>query len=683
MKTIFAILFVCSSIHLFAQSKVTDFSPDGRDSITYILSTQGSGFKVDSDVPFGTQPSWQSTLDRQVGGLVFGDYDNDGDLDLAVGNYFSNSYPPINEYETQIYRNDNGTLTTTPAWVSTDMRSTTDVRWADVNKDGFIDLLAANGNQSLVPSVIYFISPSGLETTPSWVSNDQNWTVGAAFCDVDGDRDLDLVFANQGETNIPTRPINILFNNNGVLSTTPGWASADQMITNTVAMADLNNYELTSEAKEFSASGIGGVFHLPFVPVYSVDSIIVNGNITNDFCSDAISGWVSLGFTPTQGSIVRIVYTYMPKADMGACKWVNYQSGVYYNFGGTMGITPTWTVGNTNSQKGMAWADYNLDGYLDLAIGGSGVATVLYINSHGALINSPVWSSASANNSTQDLIWGDVNKDGYPDLTLVHFGSRRVEIFINRAGFLDTEPTWTYNPATSSTAIAYGDVNGDGWLDLAVGTARTPVLLFLADPAIIPVELNSFNSLVEDNLVNLKWSTTTETNNKGFEIERNVSFQTGVSNNQAEWSNIGYVEGKGTSTRIIEYNFTDMLIQAGKYQYRLKQIDFDGSFKYSRVLDIDYAGPSGFFVEQNYPNPFNPSTKIKYITPTESYITLSIYDVLGSEVKSIRSGLVKAGTHEVNISASELSSGIYFYQVKMLNAKGNIYSSTKKMIIAK
>lgn len=683
MKTIFTILFFYSNILLIPQNKVTDFSPDGKDSITYISSMQGSGYKLDSDVPFGTQPSWQSTLDRQVGGLVFGDYDNDGDLDLAVGNYFSNSYPPINEYETQIYRNDNGTLTTTPAWVSTDMRSTTDLRWADINQDGLIDLLAANGSQSLVPSVIYFNSPSGLETTPSWISNDQNWTVGAAFCDVDGDRDLDLVFANQGETNIPTRPVNIFFNNNGVLSTTPGWASADQMITNTVAMADLNNNDLTSEAKEFIALGTGGVFQLPFVPLYSIDSIIVNGNITNDFCFDAISGWVSLGFSPAQGSIVKIVYTYMPKADMGACKWVNYQSGVYYNLNGVIGTTPGWTVGNTYSQKGMAWTDYNLDGYLDLAIGGSGVTTVLYKNNNGVLENSPVWSSTSTNNSTQDLIWGDVNKDGYPDLTLVHFGSRRVEIFINRAGFLDTEPTWTYNPATSSTAIAYGDVNGDGWVDLAVGTARTPVLVFLADPAMIPVDLEAFISTVEDNLVHLHWRTATETNNKGFEIERTSFRQNSFTIKQDTWVKIGYVEGKGTSAVINEYSFTDILTEAGKYQYRLKQIDFDGSNIYSEVLDVDYFGPAEFIVEQNYPNPFNPSTKIKFLTPSEGEITLSLYDILGRKVKSSLYGWMEAGIHELDITASELSSGIYFYQLKMIDAKGKVYTSTKKMTITK
>ena len=181
---------------------------------------------------------------------------------------------------------------------------------------------------------------------------------------------------------------------------------------------------------------------------------------------------------------------------------------------------PGWTVGNDETQKGIAWADFDQDGFQDLAISGSSVQTVIYKNVNGAL-TGPVWTSNSVNTSAQELITGDVDRDGYPELAVVHFGGGRVEIFKNNSGVLDTEPTWLYIAGSSATSISFGDLNADGYLDLAVGTARTPVVVFLNQSS-IPVELTSFTATVNDNDVELTWSTATETNNQGFEIERQV-----------------------------------------------------------------------------------------------------------------------------------------------------------------
>src|SRR5512139_1218044 len=175
MKKIFLIgLISFCSITIQPQQKeitYTDISPDGKSISTYgekEFSTVGKVIALSDDIPFGLTPDWSSTLERQIGGMAWGDYDNDGDLDLATGCYFSNSYPPIPEYEVLIYRNDNGILTTTPAWISTDMRSTTDVKFADLNGDEKPELIAANGDNSFVPSVIYFNGETGLNNAPGW-----------------------------------------------------------------------------------------------------------------------------------------------------------------------------------------------------------------------------------------------------------------------------------------------------------------------------------------------------------------------------------------------------------------------------------------------------------------------------------------------------------------------------------
>ncbi len=673
MRTFQLITFSLFSLTcLFPQTKTyTDVSPDGKQTKTYTSYDYNNRQAAVTDtVPFGSTPEWQGTLERQVGGLAWADYDHDGDLDLALGNYHSNSYPPIPDYETQIYRNDNGVLTSSPAWSSTDMRSTTDLKWADINGDGYPDLLAANGDESQVPSVIYMNSAAGLETTPSWISNDVDWTVGAAFGDVNGDGYIDLAFGNQGNSVIPERPICVFYNVNGTLHTSPDYFSGDEMITNSVAFADVDNSDLTEKTETFTANGTGSVFTLSTIPLYKIDSVTVNGIPAANFTLDETGGWVSLGTLPSSGDQVVVKYRYINKGDLAAAKWVAYSSGVYFNNGLELNTFPGWMVSNTESQKGIAWADMDNDGYMDLAIGGSGIPAVVYKNNAGTLSNSPVWTSGSSNTSTQGLAWGDINNDGYPELAVIHFGYSRLEIFMNNGGVLESSPSWTYTTGSPGTAISFGDVNGDGFLDLAVGTARSPVVVFL-NQSIVPVELKSFNAEKAAEGVQLKWTTATETNNSGFEIQRKSS-------GSGFWERIGFVEGNGTSTQIHNYYFNDKNPEAGSYSYRLKQMDFDGSYKYSKIVNLDVEAPLQFGLSQNYPNPFNPSTTISYQISEKNFVTLKVYNALGQEAAVLVNEYKQAGKFNISFDASNLPSGIYFYHLT-----AGEFSSVKKMILVK
>src|SRR5690606_33047567 len=141
----------------------------------------------------------------------------------------------------------------------------------------------------------------------------------------------------------------------------------------------------------------------------------------------------------------------------------------------------------------------------------------------------------------------------------------------------------------------------------------------------VPVEFLSFSSSVVDDDVTLNWTTATETNNSGFQVERSVISTEG---RNLVWENISFVNGNGTTTESKSYSFTDENLEPGKHQYRLKQIDFDGSFEYSNIVEAEILPPAKFSLEQNYPNPFNPTTKISWQSPISSYQTLKVFDIL-------------------------------------------------------
>lgn len=190
---------------------------------------------------------------------------------------------------------------------------------------------------------------------------------------------------------------------------------------------------------------------------------------------------------------------------------------------------------------------------------------------------------------------------------------------------------------------------------------------------VVPVELASFSSSVSGNTVTLNWETKSELNNYGFEIERSEQ----QTKRKTNWRLVGFREGKGTTTEEQKYSFIDKNVPAGKYYYRLKQIDFNGRFEYSDIIEVIVA-PEDFALLQNYPNPFNPVTNISFVISHQSLVSLKVYDVLGNEVSTLVNEVKPAGKYEVVFNAEELASGIYYYQLQ-----AGTFCETKKMMILK
>ena len=192
---------------------------------------------------------------------------------------------------------------------------------------------------------------------------------------------------------------------------------------------------------------------------------------------------------------------------------------------------------------------------------------------------------------------------------------------------------------------------------IGCGIGSSPDLSYALLGDFIPVELASFTANIYGYNIQLNWRTVTELNNDRFEIER--------CDQSSDWVKIGFVKGEGTSTEIHDYTYTDKVSKEGNYIYRLKQLDFDGSYEYSNEVKITYFGLINFLLKQNYPNPFNPSTNIQYAIGSRQLVQLKAYDVLGNEMATLVNEEKPAGVYNVQFAMNnlQLSSGIYFYKL--------------------
>ncbi len=264
----------------------------------------------------------------------------------------------------------------------------------------------------------------------------------------------------------------------------------------------------------------------------------------------------------------------------------------------------------------------------------------------------------------------------------VKYVNPQYAIIISDAGnilvSLDGGNTWEAEDSKTNNSL-YGLTIVDSTSFIAVGDKGT---ILKSINWSIPVELISFNAATNSNSVLLNWSTATELNNSGFYIERKKVFSQQSLVENEEWNTISFISGNGTTTDNHIYSFQDKNLSSGKYQYRLKQIDFDGSYEYSKIIEAEIGTPDKFVLDQNYPNPFNPSTKINFSIPDVgtglALSVLKVYDILGNEVATLVDEEKPAGVYEVEFNASKLSSGIYFYKLQ-----AGQFIGTKKLLLLK
>ncbi|MDP2300969.1 MAG: T9SS type A sorting domain-containing protein [Ignavibacteria bacterium] len=263
------------------------------------------------------------------------------------------------------------------------------------------------------------------------------------------------------------------------------------------------------------------------------------------------------------------------------------------------------------------------------------------------------------------------NDNGYSSETVIH---------LDQLGYTDPLAPVTlmiviFDPDNYSLGAPAWGPNGNfykqWWGSEWGGTYR----ILQPQAADVPVELTSFLAVPVAKGVELRWSTASETNNSGFEVQRSMD------NNS--FATLSFVDGRGTTSEKTEYSFIDINEISGLYYYRLRQIDFDGKSEFSQTVQVDVQAPVNFSLSQNYPNPFNPSTTISFGLPAASQVQIVVFDMLGREVATVVNKDFAQGTHQVVFDASSLSSGTYVYQLNSVDNNGAKQTVAKLMTLLK
>lgn len=375
----------------------------------------------------------------------------------------------------------------------------------------------------------------------------------------------------------------------------------------------------------------------------------------------------------------------------------------------------SWTFGNGGVQ---------LDGNQILSIGVSSTSTdTIYVGTAPIISSAKIFRSTNGGTSFTNIT-GSL-PDRYPDDIAVNPNNSKI-VYVVFSGFgtshlfksTDAGNSWidigSSLPDVPSSAIVIDPNNtnnlffgndlgvyfstdaGEIWYEYMNGLPQASMILDLSivrssnriravthgngvyEAAIditVPVELTSFIAEVHNEKIILKWSTASETNNNGFEIQRSLDGKS--------FTTVGFVTGHGTATEPNNYSYTDG-DQSGRVYYRLKQLDYNGAYSYSNIISVDAITINDFVLEQNFPNPFNPSTIIQFQIPVESFVSLKIFDVQGKEISTLINDLKQPGNYRFEFKTENLSSGIYFYKLsgKVQNT-GREFNKTRKMLFIK
>ena len=570
---------------------------------------------------------WPKTISQAPSGApAFGDIDGDGQGEVVIGTYFGSSAGSVYAYE-----KDGSIVTGFPVVSGYVTRSAT---LADLDNNGSMEIIVSKRTYPTGQVAVYKGDGS---VYPGWPQNIGTVpAASAAVGDITGDNIPDIIFE--------------------AYSSIYAWDAGGNLLS-------------------------GFPYNLPTDVVTSYSAPILV-DLDNDNIREIVFGVHEIG-----GALNGRVYVLKNDGTL---------------FPGWPKLTTYWVYAPPSI------GDINGDSQLDIAVGdqvlsGTPVDRVYAWDKNGNLLPGfPVYSQNAIN---AQIILTDIDNDNLIELVYDDNTSSVSNEGYYHAINHDATPVNGWPLVTNGTTFfqtpCITDINIDGIMDMVGGGtvgvgsgATTNIYLWNSqypylqnkiivpmfqyntmhdgvfdNPTYVPVELISFTAEANANNVILNWITATEINNQGFEIERS---------SEGKFFVLGIVPGMGTTSESHTYSFTDNNVEPGYYSYRLKQIDYDGKYEYSKIIDVIVNSPHSFSLSQNYPNPFNPSTKIMYSIKTSEFVSLIVYDLFGQEILTLVNEQKQQGNYTVNFNASDLASGVYLYQIKA----GNFIDS-KKLIILK
>lgn len=540
---------------------------------------------------------------------------------------------------------------TTPFWTSTDVADyATGGAWADINNDGYLDLVVSNGNDMARQRVAVYMSNNGtLPTTVTWQSNDIDYHGHLSAGDINNDGFIDIavsVYIGASGFNQKGR-LKVYMNNNGTLSSNPLWSSLDSLYTFSCALGD--------------ADGDG-----------DLDLAAACGEAYNN------------------------------RPD---------QMRIYYNTNGVLSTLPGWKSNNLACGMDVTFADINKDGRLDLVFVCERYPNYVYLNYGDSIAKNPSWTSTDGSIYANSLFVNDVNNDSYPDLAVSDNnqlgGSGKYKIYMNNSGTLATTPSWTSRNAGYMSGINIANLTNDNYPDLICGGWWMKCWIYQNNNGVYPVDsqwASNTSSVVEaiicgdfdnDGVFQKTDQFTSNGTKKLYYVTKKpihkiVNVKYGLSivpitdycyDLENGWLSLKNPPANGIIISV-EYKVSNDL--------DIAVTNWDNSkgnyvFKNNIVVDVKKKGaeiPSKYFLGQNFPNPFNPQTKIKYSIPESAFVEMKIYDISGKEIASLINSFQETGEYEISFLPERFgmikSNGVYFYKL----SAGN-FSKVRKMIYTK
>jgi hypothetical protein len=544
----------------------------------------------------------------------------------------------------------------TPDWVSTDITNySTGAAWADMNQDGWLDLVVANGNDMARQRlVVYYNTGAGsLPTSPNWQSSDIDYHGHLAIGDVNGDGYPDVAvsvyigaagFSQKGR-------VKLYLNNNGTLASSPSWISKDSMYTFSCAFGD--------------ADGDG-----------DLDLAVACGESYN-----------------TRSEKNRI----------------------YYNTGGVLDSLPGWMTQQAGYSYDVTWADCDNDGDLDLVFANERGPNHIYRNTGTTIETSPIWASTDPSQFANSLFVADVNNDGWLDLAVSDNnqtgGTGRFKIYLNSNGTMSSTPFWSSAFSGYGSGIALADIDNDGDRDLVTGGWWQPCRIYLntngsfnTTPEWTSTSSSVVEAIVFGDVDNDALDTTIVTfvgngSRKLFYLPRSpvhriASMVVGPDTlTTAEychdlengWISLANAPLAGIQIRVQTVASRDLDFAVSNWDNN------KGNYLFKNLLNPVFVAEQDtmvgkFTLHQNFPNPFNGSTTIAFTLPVleaggvpgQYTVSLKVFDLLGREVGTLMDDVIHPGAYRVTFTASDLASGTYFYRLQ-----AGQFVKTKRFLIVK